>query len=234
MELQEILAKCDHTLLRPDCTAEEIRTLCDEAIRYGCASVCIPPAHVAGAKRYVGDRLPVCTVIGFPNGYMSSAAKAFEAQDAIAHGADELDMVVNLGMVRDGCWGDVLEDIRAVRRVSAGKVLKVIIETCLLSQTEKLQLCAIVSASGADFIKTSTGFSTGGATFEDVALLRANCDPKVKIKAAGGIGSLEDAQRFIELGADRLGTSRLVKLAMEAEAQIQLPPPEEVAAEESE
>lgn len=234
MELQEILAKCDHTLLRPDCTAEEIRTLCDEAIRYGCASVCIPPAHVAGAKRYVGDRLPVCTVIGFPNGYMSSAAKAFEAQDAIAHGADELDMVVNLGMVRDGCWGDVLEDIRAVRRVSAGKVLKVIIETCLLSQTEKLQLCAIVSASGADFIKTSTGFSTGGATFEDVALLRANCDPKVKIKAAGGIGSLEDARRFIELGADRLGTSRLVKLAMEAEAQIQLPPPEEVAAEESE
>lgn len=234
MELQEILAKCDHTLLRPDCTAEEIRTLCDEAIRYGCASVCIPPAHVAGAKRYVGDRLPVCTVIGFPNGYMSSATKAFEAQDAIAHGADELDMVVNLGMVRDGCWGDVLEDIRAVRRVSAGKVLKVIIETCLLSQTEKLQLCAIVSASGADFIKTSTGFSTGGATFEDVALLRANCDPKVKIKAAGGIGSLEDAQRFIELGADRLGTSRLVKLAMEAEAQIQLPPPEEVPAEESE
>lgn len=227
MDLQEILAKCDHTLLRPDCTAEEIRTLCDEAIRYGCASVCIPPAHVAGAKRYVGDRLPVCTVIGFPNGYMSSAAKAFEAQDAIAHGADELDMVVNLGMVRDGCWGDVLEDIRAVRRVSAGKVLKVIIETCLLSQTEKLQLCAIVSASGADFIKTSTGFSTGGATFEDVALLRANCDPKVKIKAAGGIGNLEDARRFLELGADRLGTSRLVKLAMEAEAQIQLPPPEE-------
>ena len=229
MELQDILARCDHTLLRPDCAAGEIRALCDEAIRYGCASVCIPPAHVAGAKKYVGDRMKICTVIGFPNGYMTSAAKAFEAQDAIAHGADELDMVVNLGMVRDGSWGDVLEDIRAVRRVSGGKVLKVIVETCLLSEAEKLQLCAIVSASGADFIKTSTGFSTGGASFEDVALLRAHCDPKVRVKAAGGIATLEDARRFIELGADRLGTSRLVKLAMEAEAaeEPMLPPPED-------
>ena len=214
MELQDILARCDHTLLRPDCAAEEIRALCDEAIRYGCASVCIPPAHVAGAKKYVGDRLKICTVIGFPNGYTTSAAKAFEAQDAIAHGADEVDMVVNLGMVRDGCWGDVLEDIRAVRRASMGKVLKVIVETCQLNEAEKLQLCAIVSASGADFIKTSTGFSTGGATFEDVALLRAHCDPKVKVKAAGGIATLADAVRFIELGADRLGTSRIVKIAM--------------------
>lgn len=215
MELKEILARCDHTLLRQDCTGPEIRTLCDEGIRYGCASVCIPPAHVAGARRYVGGNLRICTVIGFPNGYMSSAAKAFEARDAIAAGADEVDMVVNLGMVKDACWGNVLDDIRAVRAASAGKVLKVIIETCLLTYEEKLQLCSIVSASGAEFIKTSTGFSTGGATFEDVELLRAHCDPRVKIKAAGGIASLEDAEHFIELGADRLGTSRIVKLAVE-------------------
>ena len=225
MELHEILEKCDHTLLRQDCTAEEIRSLCDQAIKYHCASVCIPPAHVAGAKKYVGDRLKICTVIGFPNGYMSSAVKAFEAKDAIDHGADEVDMVINLGMVKDGCWGDVLEDIRAVRKVSQGKLLKVIIETCLLTREEKIQLCAIVSASGADYIKTSTGFSTGGATFEDVELLRTFCDPKVKVKAAGGIGSLEDAERFIELGADRLGTSRIVKIAIARE--------EAAAAEES-
>ena len=218
MELNEILSKCDHTLLRQDCTAAEIRELCDQAIRYHCASVCIPPAHVAGAKKYVGDKLTICTVIGFPNGYMSSSVKAFEARDAIAHGADEVDMVINLGMVKDGCWGDVLADIQAVRHASEGKILKVIIETCLLTEEEKLQLCAIVSASGADFIKTSTGFSTGGATFEDVALLRAHCDPKVKVKASGGISSLEDAEKFIELGAERLGTSRIVKIAMAQEA----------------
>ncbi|MBQ7143816.1 MAG: deoxyribose-phosphate aldolase [Oscillospiraceae bacterium] len=217
MELNEILARCDHTLLRQDCTAEEIRDLCDQGIRYGCASVCIPPAHVAGAKRYVGDRLKICTVIGFPNGYMTSAAKAFEAHNAIQLGADEVDMVINLGMVKDAAWGDVLEDIQAVRRVSEGKILKVIIETCLLTDDEKIQLCAIVSASGADYIKTSTGFSTGGATFDDVALLRAHCDPRVKVKASGGISSLEDAERFIELGADRLGTSRIVKIAMAQE-----------------
>ena len=162
MEIREILAKCDHTLLRPEATAAEIRTLCDEAIEFGCASVCIPPAHVAGAKKYVGDRMKVCTVIGFPNGYSTPAVKAFEAQDAVRHGADELDMVVNLGMVRDGCWGDVLDDIRAVRGVAMGKILKVIIETCLLTEEEKVQLCAIVTAAGADFIKTSTGFSAGG------------------------------------------------------------------------
>ena len=217
MELNEILARCDHTLLRQDCTAEEIRDLCDQGIRYGCASVCIPPAHVAGAKRYVGDRLKICTVIGFPNGYMTSAAKAFEAHNAIQLGADEVDMVINLGMVKDAAWGDVLEDIQAVRRVSEGKILKVIIETCLLTDDEKIQLCAIVSASGADYIKTSTGFSTGGATFDDVALLRAHCDPRVKVKSSGGISSLEDAERFIELGADRLGTSRIVKIAMAQE-----------------
>ena len=214
MELNEILARCDHTLLRQDCTAEEIRDLCDQGIRYGCASVCIPPAHVAGAKRYVGARLKICTVIGFPNGYMTSAAKAFEAHNAIQLGADEVDMVINLGMVKDAAWGDVLEDIQAVRRVSEGKILKVIIETCLLTDDEKIQLCAIVSASGADYIKTSTGFSTGGATFEDVELLRARCDARVKVKASGGIATLEDAERFIELGAERLGTSRIVKIAM--------------------
>ena len=214
MDIKEILEKCDHTLLRQDCTAEEIRILCDQAIKYHCASVCIPPAHVAGAKKYVGDRLKICTVIGFPNGYMTSAVKAAEARDAIDHGADEVDMVINLGMVKDASWGDVLADIRAVRNASRGKILKVIIETCLLTQEEKLQLCAIVSASGADYIKTSTGFSTGGATFEDVELLRRHCDPRVKVKAAGGISSLEDAEKFIELGADRLGTSRVVKIAI--------------------
>ena len=215
MELQDILSRCDHTLLRPDATAAEIRELCDQAIRYGCASVCIPPAHVAGAKKYVGENMRICTVIGFPNGYATPAVKAFEAEDAVRHGADEIDMVINLGMVRDGCWGDVLDDIRGVRGATAGKILKVIIETCLLTEQEKIQLCAIVSASGADFIKTSTGFSTGGATFEDVELLRAHCDPRLKVKASGGIATLEDAERFIALGADRLGTSRIVKLAIE-------------------
>ncbi len=219
MEIREILARCDHTLLRQDSTGAEIRTLCDQGIRFGCASVCIPPAHVAGAKRYVGNNLRICTVIGFPNGYMSTAVKAYEAQDAIAAGADEVDMVVNLGMVKDACWGNVLDDIRAVRAVSAGKILKVIIETCLLTYEEKLQLCSIVSASGADFIKTSTGFSTGGATREDVALLRKYCAPQVRVKASGGISTLEDAEDFIALGADRLGTSRLVKLAAAQEKE---------------
>ena len=228
MEIREILEKCDHTLLRQDCTAAEIRVLCDQAMKYHCASVCIPPCHVAGAKKYVGDRLAVCTVIGFPNGYMSTAAKVFEAEDAIRHGADEVDMVINLSMVKDGAWGDVLADIKAVRKVSRGKILKVIIETCLLTEEEKIQMCAIVSASGADYIKTSTGFSTAGATFDDVALMRRCCDPKVKIKAAGGISSLADAEKFIELGADRLGTSRIVKIAIAeeqaaAEAAVQVP-----------
>ena len=217
MDIRDILEKCDHTLLRVDCTSEEIRTLCDQAIRYNCASVCIPPCHVAGAKRYAGDKLTLCTVIGFPNGYMTSAAKAFEAADAIKNGADEIDMVINLSMVKDGCWVDVAEDIRAVREATRGKLLKVIIECCLLTEEEKLHLCKIVSDSGAEYIKTSTGFSTGGATREDVALMRANCAPHVKVKAAGGISSLKDAEDFIALGAERLGTSRIVKLAMEQE-----------------
>ena len=217
MELRDILEKCDHTLLRVDCTSAEIRALCDQGIQYNCASVCIPPCHVAGAKRYVGEELKICTVIGFPNGYMTSAAKAFEAADAVKNGADEIDMVVNLSMVKDGCWVDVADDIRAVREATRGKVLKVIIECCLLTDEEKVHLCKIVSDCGADFIKTSTGFSKGGATREDVALLRQNSPATLKVKAAGGIASLQDAEDFIALGADRLGTSRIVKLAMERE-----------------
>ena len=217
MNINDILAKCDHTLLRVDCTGEEIRALCDQGIRYNCASVCIPPCHVAGAKRYVGSRLKICTVIGFPNGYMTTAAKAFEAADAVKNGADEIDMVVNLSMVKDGCWVDVADDIRAVREATRGKILKVIIECCLLTEEEKIHLCKIVSECGADFIKTSTGFSRGGATREDVALLRKNSPSSLMVKAAGGIASLQDAEDFINLGADRLGTSRIVKLAMEQE-----------------
>ena len=217
MEIKEILEKCDHTLLRVDCTGEEIKKLCDQAIKYNCARVCIPPCHVAGARRYVGDRLKLCTVIGFPNGYMTTAVKAFEAADAIKNGADEIDMVINLSMVKDGCWVDVANDIRAVREATRGKILKVIIETCLLTEEEKVHMCKIVSDCGADFIKTSTGFSKGGATREDVALMRANCPERVKVKAAGGISSLQDAEDFINLGAERLGTSRVVKCAMELE-----------------
>jgi deoxyribose-phosphate aldolase len=217
MDIKDILEKCDHTLLRVDCTSEEIRRLCDQGIKYNCASVCIPPCHVAGAKRYVGDALKICTVIGFPNGYMTSAAKAFEAADAVKNGADEVDMVINLSMVKDGCWADVEKDIRAVREATRGTLLKVIIECCLLTEEEKIRLCHIVSDCGWEYIKTSTGFSKGGATREDVALLRANVAPEVKVKAAGGISSLQDAEDFIALGADRLGTSRIVKLAMELE-----------------
>ena len=217
MDISQILKTCDHTLLRVDCTSEEIRALCDQAIRYSCASVCIPPCHVAGAKRYVGDRLTLCTVIGFPNGYMTSAAKAFEAADAVKNGADEIDMVINVSMVKDGCWVDVANDIRAVREAIPGKILKVIIECCLLTDEEKIHLCKVVSDCGADFIKTSTGFSRGGATREDVKLLRENSPHTLKVKAAGSISSLQDAEDFINLGADRLGTSRIVKLAMEQE-----------------
>ena len=217
MDIKDILEKCDHTLLRVDCTGEEIRALCDQAIRYHCASVCIPPCHVAGAKRYVGDRLTLCTVIGFPNGYMTSAAKAFEAADAVNNGADEIDMVINLSMVKDGCWEGVAKDISAVREATRGKLLKVIIECCLLTEEEKIRLCQIVSDCGADYIKTSTGFSKGGATREDVKLMREHSPATLKVKAAGGIASLQDAEDFIALGADRLGTSRVVKLAMEQE-----------------
>lgn len=217
IDISDILGICDHTLLRVDCTSDEIRTLCDQAIRFGCASVCIPPCHVAGARRYVGDRMKICTVIGFPNGYSTSAVKAYETADAVKNGADEVDMVINLSMVKDGCWEDVAADIRAVRKASEGHVLKVIIECCLLTEEEKLRLCSVVSECGADYIKTSTGFSKGGATFEDVKLMRENCPASVKVKAAGGISTLEDADEFMRLGADRLGTSRIVKIAINAE-----------------
>ena len=217
MDIKDILKMCDHTLLRVDCSADEIKTLCDQAIKHECASVCIPPCHVAGAKRYVGDKLRICTVIGFPNGYMTTAAKAFEAADAVKNGADEIDMVINLSMVKDGCWNDVLADIKAVRQACVGKVLKVIIERCLLTEEEKIRMCSIVAEGGADFIKTSTGFSKGGATRSDVELLRKYSPEHVQVKAAGGISSIEDAEDFIALGATRLGTSRIVKLAEAAE-----------------
>ena len=217
MELSEILKLCDHTLLRVDCTSGEIMELCDQAIKYSCASVCIPPCHVAGAKRYVGDRLKICTVIGFPNGYMTTAAKAFEAADAIKNGADEIDMVINLSMVKDAQWDAVKNDILAVREATKGYILKVIIECCLLTEEEKIRLCGIVAECGADFIKTSTGFSKWGATTADVALMREHSPAAVKVKAAGGISSIDDAETFISLGAERLGTSRIVKIAMQME-----------------
>ena len=217
MDIKEILEKCDHTLLRVDCTSAEIRALCDQGIKYNCASVCIPPCHVAGARRYVGDRLKICTVIGFPNGYNTPEVKVFETEDAIRGGADEIDMVINLSMVKDGCWQDVEKDIMAVREATRGHILKVIIECCLLTDVEKVRMCQIVSRCGADYIKTSTGFSKGGATREDVKLMRENCPESVKVKAAGGISSIQDAEDFIALGAERLGTSRIVKAAMELE-----------------
>ena len=217
MELKDILSLCDHTLLRVDSTEAEIKALCDQGIRYNCASVCIPPCFVKMAKEYVDGKLKICTVIGFPNGYNTPAVKAFETAEAIRDGADEIDMVINVGLVKDGKWDAVAADIAAVREASRGTLLKVIIETCLLTEEEKVRLCRIVSDSGAEYIKTSTGFSTGGATREDVKLMRDNCDADVKVKAAGGIKTLEDAEDMIALGADRLGTSRIVKLAMEME-----------------
>ncbi len=215
MEIKDILEKCDHTLLRVDCTGEEIRRLCDQAIKYHCASVCIPPCHIPGARRYVGDALRLCTVIGFPNGYCTSAVKAFEAADAIRNGADEIDMVINVGLLKDRRLEEVEAEIRALREAVGDRILKVIVETCLLTEEEKVRVCGIVTKSGADFIKTSTGFSTAGATFEDVKLFKENVGENVKIKAAGGIGSIADAEKFIELGASRLGTSRIVKIVKE-------------------
>lgn len=213
MELSEILRHCDHTLLSPTATWAEIQAICDDGIRYGTASVCIPAAYVARAKEYVGSKLPICTVIGFPNGYDTTAAKCFMAYDAISHGADEVDMVLNLGWVKDGLWEQITDEIRQVKAHCCGKLLKVIIETCLLTEEEKIRACQAVTEAGADYIKTSTGFSTAGATKEDVALFARHIGKQVKIKAAGGIADLADAEEFIRLGADRLGTSRLVKLA---------------------
>lgn len=213
MEINEILACCDHTLLKQTATWSDIREICDDGIKYKTASVCIPAAYVKQAKDYAGDRLVICTVIGFPNGYATTKAKCFMASDAVENGADEVDMVINIGWVKDGLLDAVREEIAAVKAACKGKILKVIIETCLLTDEEKIALCKVVSESGADYIKTSTGFSEGGATFEDVELFAKHIVPHVKIKAAGGISSLEDAERFIALGADRLGTSRVVKLA---------------------
>ena len=212
MEISEILSRCDHTLLLQSATWEEIRALCDDGIQYHTASVCIPPCYVAKAKEYVGDRLPICTVIGFPNGDSTTAVKCFEAEEALRKGADEIDMVIHVGDLKAGNDSAILEEIRAIKRVCGDKILKVIIETCLLTEEEKIRMCRIVTAAGADYIKTSTGFSTAGATREDVALLRANVGKSVKVKAAGGIASLQDAEDFIALGADRLGTSRVVKI----------------------
>lgn len=212
MDIRAILSKVDHTLLAPSATWDEIRALCDDGIRFGTASVCIPASFVKDAKTYVGDRLAVCTVIGFPNGYDTTAAKCFMASDAVDNGADEIDMVINIGWVKDGRYDDLLAEIRAVKAACRGKLLKVIIETCLLTEDEKIRMCDVVSASGADYIKTSTGFSTGGATREDIALFAAHVAPHVKIKAAGGISSIEDAEAFLALGASRLGTSRIVKI----------------------
>lgn len=212
MNITEILARCDHTLLLQTATWEEIRAICDDGMKYKTASVCIPPCYVKQAKEYVGDRLAICTVIGFPNGDSTTAVKCFEAAEALREGADEIDMVIHVGDLKAGNDDKILEEIRAIKKVCGDKILKVIIETCLLNEDEKLRMCRIVTESGADYIKTSTGFSTAGATREDVALMRANVGEHVKVKAAGGIASLQDAEDFINLGADRLGTSRVVKI----------------------
>lgn len=212
MDISEILKKVDHTVLGQASTWSDIKALCDDGIKYSCASVCIPPAYVKQAKEYVGDKLTVCTVIGFPNGYNTTACKVFETEDAVKNGADEIDMVINIGMLKDKRYDDVLNEIKAIKAACHGKLLKVIIETCLLTDEEKVKMCHIVSESGADYIKTSTGFSTGGATREDIKLFAENIAPHLKIKAAGGIASIKDAEDFINLGASRLGTSRIVKI----------------------
>ena len=212
MDVKNILAHCYHTLLKQESTWAQIKEVCDDGLKYGCASVCIPASFVKQAADYVGNELKICTVIGFPNGYSTTAVKVFETEDAIRNGADEIDMVINIGWVKDQRWDEVLAEIKAIKASCQGRILKVIVETCLLTEAEKIKLCELVTESGADYIKTSTGFSTGGATREDVALFKAHIGPGVKIKAAGGISSLQDAEDFMALGADRLGTSRIVKL----------------------
>ena len=213
MELSKILAACDHTLLAQTATWADIRAICDDGMKYHTASVCIPASFVKQAKEYVGDKLTICTVIGFPNGYDTTAAKCFMATDAVDNGAGEVDMVINIGWAKEGKWDEITAEIAAIKKACKGRLLKAIIETCLLTDEEKIALCKCVSDSGADYIKTSTGFSTAGATFHDVELFAKHVAPHVKIKAAGGISSLEDAEKFMELGASRLGTSRIVKLA---------------------
>ena len=217
MDINRILAAVDHTLLAQDAVWEQVKTLCDDGLRCHTASVCIPPSFVRQAKDYVGDRLAVCTVIGFPNGYSTTAVKCFETEDAVQNGADEIDMVINIGWVKEQNWDALLAEIRAVKAACRGKLLKVIVEACLLTEEEKIRMCEIVSQSGADFIKTSTGFAGGGATREDVALFARHVAPSVRIKAAGGISGLQDAEDFLNLGASRLGASRIVKAAKAAE-----------------
>ena len=213
MDREKIFAAVDHTLLTQTATWEEIRVICDDAVKYGTASVCIPPSYVKQAKEYLGDRMAVCTVIGFPNGYNTTAVKEFETKDAIANGADEIDMVINIGWAKDKKFDEIENEIRTLKADCGSRILKVIIETCLLTEEEKIEMCKRVTAAGADFIKTSTGFSKAGATFEDIELFSKHIGPNVKMKAAGGISSFDDAEKFISLGASRLGTSRLVKIA---------------------
>ena len=216
MDIRDILKRVDHTLLAVDATWEEIKAICDDGIKYGTASVCIPASYVKRAAEYVEGKVKICSVIGFPSGYSTEASKCFEAADAVINGADEVDMVINVGWLKDGLYDKVLHEIKSVRAeidsVKSGIILKVIIETCLLTDEEKIKMCEIVSESGADYIKTSTGFSKGGATFDDIKLFKAHVAPQLKIKAAGGISSIADAEEFIKLGADRLGTSRIVKI----------------------
>lgn len=219
MEKNSILKIVDHTLLTQTATWEEIRQILDDGMKYGTASACIPASYVKQAAVYVEGKLPICTVIGFPNGYSTTAAKVFEARDAIVNGAEEIDMVINIGYLKNQRYDEVEEEIRLVHEVCGGKILKIIIETCLLTEEEKMKMCEIVTKAGAEFIKTSTGFSTSGATFADVALMKAHIGEKVKIKAAGGISSFDDAKEFIRLGADRLGTSRLVKLMKNSDCE---------------
>ncbi|MBO5907162.1 MAG: deoxyribose-phosphate aldolase [Clostridia bacterium] len=220
MDIKKILSACDHTLLSQAATWDDIKAICDDGIKYSTASVCIPASFVKRAKDYVSDKLAICTVIGFPNGYSTTPTKVFETQDAIRNGADEIDMVINIGMLKEKRYSDVLSEINAIKDACDGKILKVIIETCLLTDEEKVKMCEIVSESGADFIKTSTGFSTAGATVHDIEIFASNVTGGTKIKAAGGISSIEDAEKFIELGAERLGTSRIVKI-VKAEKNIQ-------------
>lgn len=221
MTQKEILSMVDHTLLLQTATWEEIQAICDDGIKYETASVCIPTCYVKQAKEYVGDKCKVCTVIGFPNGNYTTAMKVFETKDALANGADEIDMVINVGMLKAGEYDYVLDEIKAIKEACGDHILKVIIETCLLTEEEKVKMCEIVTEAGADFIKTSTGFSTAGATFADVELFAKHVGPNVKIKAAGGISSMEDAEKFIALGATRLGTSRIVKIVKNEAVQTE-------------
>lgn len=219
MDRNDIFRRVDHTLLTQTATWNEIKQICDDAITYGVASVCIPPSYVKRVKEYVKDRMAVCTVIGFPNGYQTTEVKVFETKDAIANGADEIDMVINIGAVKDRECSKIIDEIKQIKAVCGDRILKVIIETCLLAEDEKIRMCEVVTEAGADFIKTSTGFSKAGATFEDVALFAKHVGENVRIKAAGGIASFDDAERFIGLGAERLGTSRIVKLAKNQETE---------------